>query len=290
MARRREKRGKVHDVGRRARRAASGIPMGIRPLHNHHCRPPTAPGRLRRRYLGQEGLHKAADQINSVTKLARTEVVKTLLPLLNAKRINIFQMNKALSKHIWSLNYEDAGPVTPVKPEQNNKKPKKEREGKQQKGGSLGLLRMWEYIKQNNLQDPADKRNVICDEKAKQWNLLGTCGRMILMQLRWMLNSVSPEEHQWISIQFQQLNPAFDLKSGSKWGLKHQRLMMGMHLFASGMCLPILKGGQSLAFKYGKILQTTKQEAKVLPWMRLRNLWPLPAPKAKTVLGKVKLE
>ncbi|URD89649.1 hypothetical protein MUK42_27905 [Musa troglodytarum] len=86
-------------------------------------------------------------------------------------------------------------PVTPVKPEQNNKKPKKEREGKQQKGGSSGLLvplplsddlmkffgtgentlsrseavkRMWEYIKQNNLQDPADKRNVICDEKLRE--------------------------------------------------------------------------------------------------------------------------
>ncbi|URD89652.1 hypothetical protein MUK42_27905 [Musa troglodytarum] len=88
-----------------------------------------------------------------------------------------------------------SGPVTPVKPEQNNKKPKKEREGKQQKGGSSGLLvplplsddlmkffgtgentlsrseavkRMWEYIKQNNLQDPADKRNVICDEKLRE--------------------------------------------------------------------------------------------------------------------------
>ncbi|URD89651.1 hypothetical protein MUK42_27905 [Musa troglodytarum] len=90
---------------------------------------------------------------------------------------------------------KQGGPVTPVKPEQNNKKPKKEREGKQQKGGSSGLLvplplsddlmkffgtgentlsrseavkRMWEYIKQNNLQDPADKRNVICDEKLRE--------------------------------------------------------------------------------------------------------------------------
>lgn len=84
--------------------------------------------------------------------------------------------------------------MTSVKPIQHDK-PKKELEGKRQKVGSSGLLaplplsddlvkflgtgentlsrsdvvkRMWDYIKGNNLQDPADKRNVICDEKLKE--------------------------------------------------------------------------------------------------------------------------
>ncbi|KAJ8513573.1 hypothetical protein OPV22_004007 [Ensete ventricosum] len=150
-------------------------------------------------------------------ELARTEVVKRLWayirekdlqdpnnrrkiicdeklkPLFNVNVIDMFQMNKALSKHIWPLNSED-GPVTSVKPKQHDK-PKKEQEGKRQKVGSSGLLmplplsddlvkffgtgentlsrsdvvkRMWDYIKGNNLQDPADKRNVICDEKLKE--------------------------------------------------------------------------------------------------------------------------
>ncbi|ONK76010.1 uncharacterized protein A4U43_C03F22890 [Asparagus officinalis] len=89
-----------------------------------------------------------------------------------------------------------------IKPAQKERKPKKEREasdesprkGKRQKG-STGFLaplqlsdalmkfigtgetelprsdvvkRIWDYIKENNLQDPADKRNIICDEKLKE--------------------------------------------------------------------------------------------------------------------------
>lgn len=30
------------------------------------------------------------------------------------------------------------------------------------------VKKMWEYIKQNNLQDPSDKRRIICDEKLKE--------------------------------------------------------------------------------------------------------------------------
>lgn len=30
------------------------------------------------------------------------------------------------------------------------------------------VKRMWDYIKQNNLQDPSDKRRVICDDKLKE--------------------------------------------------------------------------------------------------------------------------
>lgn len=29
------------------------------------------------------------------------------------------------------------------------------------------VKRMWEYIKANNLQDPSDRRKIICDEKLK---------------------------------------------------------------------------------------------------------------------------
>ncbi|KAJ8764543.1 hypothetical protein K2173_006283 [Erythroxylum novogranatense] len=158
-----------------------------------------------------------------VPELARTEVVKQLWAhirehnlqdpndrrtiicdeqlhsIFNVDSINMFQMNKALSKHIWSLESDD---VIPVKSAQKEKQQKHEREEdeqdrkeKRQKGGKSGLLaplqlsdalvkflgtgeialsradvikRMWEYIKQNNLQDPSDKRRIICDEKLKE--------------------------------------------------------------------------------------------------------------------------
>ncbi|CAL9080308.1 unnamed protein product, partial [Musa textilis] len=218
-------------VGRRARRVASGVPPGIRPLHDHHhCRPPTARGRLRRRSLGQDGLRKAAgqplpgptsrttrrkrrprrrrrtrkvperkrrkeekkieavgrswrrrrrrrkkgrmrrgvmkeatrreNQINSVTKSGSREVtlpnfVAFLLyyRILLLKGCGLLFMKRNCKTYRteersyvmedcchFSMSRELTCPVTPVKPEQNNKKPKKEREGKQQKGGSSGLL------------------------------------------------------------------------------------------------------------------------------------------------------
>ncbi|XP_073107915.1 uncharacterized protein [Elaeis guineensis] len=163
-------------------------------------------------------LSPALQQFVGESELARTEVVKKLWAyirenslqdpnnrrkiicderlqkLFNVNTIDMFQMNKALSKHIWPLTSED-GPANTVKSKPKDKQHKKEGEGKRQKGGSSGLLvplplsddlvkfigtgenalsrsdvvkRMWEYIKQNNLQDPADKRNVICDEKLKE--------------------------------------------------------------------------------------------------------------------------
>ncbi|XP_042493062.1 upstream activation factor subunit spp27-like isoform X2 [Macadamia integrifolia] len=159
-----------------------------------------------------------------VPELARTEVVKQiwayirennlqdpnnrrnilcderLHELFHVDSINMFQMNKALSKHIWPLDSEDAqNKSTPKEKQQkqerkedpNDPKPKQKR----QKGGSSGFLaplqlsdalvkfigtgesalsrsdvvkRMWEYIKQNNLQDPSDKRRIICDGKLKE--------------------------------------------------------------------------------------------------------------------------
>nr|CAD1819499.1 unnamed protein product [Ananas comosus var. bracteatus] len=172
------------------------------------------------------------------SELARTEVVKKLWAyirennlqdpnnrrkiicderlrsLFNVNTIDMFQMNKALTKHIWPL--EDAGhvssarstpkdkqrqkdkegSVSPVRSKTKDKKQKKDKnEGKRHKGGSSGLLaplplsdelvkfigtgentlsrsdvvkRMWDYIKQNNLQDPSNKRTIICDEKLKE--------------------------------------------------------------------------------------------------------------------------
>ncbi|XP_068657467.1 upstream activation factor subunit spp27-like isoform X1 [Aristolochia californica] len=157
-----------------------------------------------------------------VAELSRTEVVKqlwayirekklqdpenrrniicdaTLHTLFGVNSINMFQMNKVLSKHIWPL--DEAGPA---KSEQKEKQRKQEREEgsdelkpkEKKRKGSSGFLaplplsdalvrfigtgesslsrsdvvkRMWDYIKQNNLQDPADKRRIKCDEKLKE--------------------------------------------------------------------------------------------------------------------------
>lgn len=171
-----------------------------------------------------------------VPELARTEVVKrlwsyireknlqdpknkrkiicdeSLQALFHVNSIDMFQMNKALSKHIWPLDEKDGGPDDSA--EKRKKQPKQQREedadepkqklkkqkkaeerGKEQKKGATGLLaplplsdalvkfigtgenalsrgdvikRMWDYIKQNDLQDPSDKRRIICDDKLKE--------------------------------------------------------------------------------------------------------------------------
>jgi len=120
-----------------------------------------------------------------------------LKKIFNVNSIDMFQMNKALTKHIWPLNSE--GPASPDRSTPKEKPQKRDRnEGKKQKGGSSGsgsgllvplqlsddlvkfigtgesmlsrsdvVKRMWEYIKENNLQDPSDRRKIICDEKLK---------------------------------------------------------------------------------------------------------------------------
>ncbi|KAK2991471.1 hypothetical protein RJ640_016506 [Escallonia rubra] len=141
-----------------------------------------------------------------VPELARTEVVKklwayireknlqnpknrkrilcdeTLRALFRVDSIDMFQMNKKLSNHIWPIE-EEVGA--------DDLKQKEKR----RKGGGGGFLaplllsdplveflgtgenelsraevvkRMWDYIKQNDLQDPSDKRRIICDNKLKE--------------------------------------------------------------------------------------------------------------------------
>ncbi|KAL2528433.1 SWIB complex BAF60b domain-containing protein [Forsythia ovata] len=162
-------------------------------------------------------------KFTGVQELARTEVVKqlwryirennlqdpsnrrnivcddTLRALFGVDTVNMFQMNKALAKHIWPL--DSGAPVNSTPKEKQRKQEREEdpdepkRNEKRQKGGNSAFLaplplsdtlvkflgtgenalprcdvvkRIWDYIKQNNLQDPSDKRQIICDEKLKE--------------------------------------------------------------------------------------------------------------------------
>ncbi|KAI8554410.1 hypothetical protein RHMOL_Rhmol05G0096600 [Rhododendron molle] len=122
---------------------------------------------------------------------------QALRAIFCVKSIDMFHMSKALNKHMLPLAEEDGS----VKSSQKKKRCKQGREGsnerqvKTPKGKSLGFLapltlsdalvkffgtgenelsrgdvvkKVWEYIKQNNLQDPSDKKTVICDEKLKE--------------------------------------------------------------------------------------------------------------------------
>ncbi|KAJ6310579.1 hypothetical protein OIU76_015325 [Salix suchowensis] len=183
-----------------------------------------------------------------VPELARTEVVKKLWAYIrennlqdpkNRKKIkcnealravfhvnsiDMFQMNKALSKHIWPLTGEnesveqkekckdsnDSGSERDnggeqeddeeveeeeVKKESNESNKKKRRSAKvdedvKKRGGGFTKLcslspqlqefvgvpelartgvvkKLWAYIREKNLQDPKNKRNIICDESLR---------------------------------------------------------------------------------------------------------------------------
>ncbi|KAK9064868.1 hypothetical protein SSX86_016250 [Deinandra increscens subsp. villosa] len=167
-------------------------------------------------------------KFTGVPELARTEVVKQLWSyirehdlqdpanrrnircdeplheLFGVDTIDMFQMNKALTKHIWPLN-SDGAQVSAAPKEKKLKKEREEdpdepkRKEKRQKGGGGGgggglmapiplsealvkflgtgentlarsdvVKRIWAYIKQNNLQDPSDKRRILCDDKLKE--------------------------------------------------------------------------------------------------------------------------
>lgn len=168
-------------------------------------------------------------------ELARTEVVKrmwnyirennlqepsnrrnincddTLRELFGVDTIDMFQMNKALAKHIWPLDSDGVSTITTSgsgsstakeksstakkkrrKQEEDEDSDEPKRKEKRKNSGILAPLqlsdalikflgtgeselprsnvvkRIWEYIKQNDLQDPSDKRKIICDEKLKE--------------------------------------------------------------------------------------------------------------------------
>ncbi|CAA7052985.1 unnamed protein product [Microthlaspi erraticum] len=162
-----------------------------------------------------------------VTEFARTEVVKmlwryikennlqdpndkrtilcdeSLRSLFQVESINMFQMSKHLSKHIWPLEDNNTGESvgssspkngkqkmdTDGESEEVNGKDKKQKKevcvllaplplsdalvkfldnGESSLSRADVVKRLWDYIKQNDLQDPSDKRRVICDEKLKE--------------------------------------------------------------------------------------------------------------------------
>ncbi|KAI3803682.1 hypothetical protein L1987_31842 [Smallanthus sonchifolius] len=136
--------------------------------------------------------------------------------IFRVKSIDMFQMNKALSKHIWPIEEEDVTVKPSVKNQQNKRvkeatvepsdkkkqnkrvkedehEPKQKEKAKKTKGSgfvsplpisdklaqffgtgeselsrSEVVKRMWDYIKQNDLQDPKDKRRILCDDKLKE--------------------------------------------------------------------------------------------------------------------------
>ncbi|RYR11032.1 hypothetical protein Ahy_B05g079524 isoform A [Arachis hypogaea] len=153
-------------------------------------------------YIRENNLQDANNRRNIICD-------EPLRAIFGVDSINMFQMNKALTKHIWPLDSDDVIPVKTApkekeKEKEKEKQKKHEREGeseepkkkeKRQKGGKSGFLaplqlsdalvnflgtgeselsraevikRMWDYIKGNNLQDPSDKRKIICDKKLKE--------------------------------------------------------------------------------------------------------------------------
>ncbi|KFK36004.1 hypothetical protein AALP_AA4G065400 [Arabis alpina] len=208
------------------------------------------PVKAKKRRGGFNKVSQLSPQLENVlgtSQLARTEVVKKmwvyirehnlqdpknkrnivcdelLHSLFRVKKIDMFQMNKALSKHIWPLNdgdvcvnnvkeedEDETSVEKDVKEEQheeteenNEEESKEEKEPRvrkrkkrklakseekpKKKGGGFTKVcslspelqaftgipelartevvkMLWKYIKENNLQDPSDKRTIICDE------------------------------------------------------------------------------------------------------------------------------
>ncbi|CAI0429728.1 unnamed protein product, partial [Linum tenue] len=159
-------------------------------------------------------------------EMARTEVVKQLWVYIKEKElqdpsnkrnilcdeplrtifcvdsINMFEMNKALTKHIWPLDSDDVIPAKTATQKEKQKQQESEeepddpgRKEKRQKSGTKGFMaplqlsdplvkflgtgehaisrsevikRMWDYIKQNNPSDPSDKRTIIMRREAER--------------------------------------------------------------------------------------------------------------------------
>ncbi|KAJ6927118.1 upstream activation factor subunit spp27-like isoform X1 [Populus alba x Populus x berolinensis] len=208
-------------------------------------------GKVRKRggFTKLSSLSPQLQAVVGVPELARTEVVKKLWAYIrennlqdpkNRKKINcdealravfrvnsidMFQMSKALSKHIWPLTGEDESVKQKEKREDSNdfgnegdnggeeeeeqeeeeeEEVKKESNGRSKKGrksakvdenvkkrgggftklcslspqlrelvgvpelARTGVVKkLWAYIREKNLQDPKNKRNIICDESLR---------------------------------------------------------------------------------------------------------------------------
>ncbi|XP_039054304.1 upstream activation factor subunit spp27-like isoform X2 [Hibiscus syriacus] len=166
--------------------------------------PKRVDGEGKRRGGGFNKVSRLSPQLQEllgVPELARTEVVKQIWVYIREKNlqdpvnkkniicdeplhalfgvdsIDMFLMNKALSKHILPLDSDE-------EPDEEKGKEKKQKgflaplqlsdalvkflgTGENELTRATVIKRMWDYIKENNLQDPSDKRKVICDEKLK---------------------------------------------------------------------------------------------------------------------------
>ncbi|XP_057863340.1 upstream activation factor subunit spp27 isoform X1 [Cryptomeria japonica] len=165
------------------------------------------------------GLSPELQALLGVSELPRTQVVKQLWvyikehnlqdpqnkrkiicddklrTVFKKSSIDMFEMSKVLSDHIFRLEKENEGSEDP-EPKAKRQKPEKTEGGKGKGGGGKGktsglcsplplsdalvaflgtgeselsraevVKRIWGYIKDNNLQDPSDKRRILCDEK-----------------------------------------------------------------------------------------------------------------------------
>ncbi|XP_039054303.1 upstream activation factor subunit UAF30-like isoform X1 [Hibiscus syriacus] len=182
--------------------------------------PKRVDGEGKRRGGGFNKVSRLSPQLQEllgVPELARTEVVKQIWVYIREKNlqdpvnkkniicdeplhalfgvdsIDMFLMNKALSKHILPLDSDEVKSMEKEKPlkHEREEEPDEEKGKEKKQKGFLAPLqlsdalvkflgtgeneltratvikRMWDYIKENNLQDPSDKRKVICDEKLK---------------------------------------------------------------------------------------------------------------------------
>ncbi|ESQ30535.1 hypothetical protein EUTSA_v10011568mg [Eutrema salsugineum] len=229
------------------------------------------------------------DKFLGTSQLARTEVVKkmwayirehelqdpknrrniicdeSLYSLFRVKTINMFQMNKALAKHIWPLNgdgcvnnsvkeenedessgerdeqNEDAGKnneeeesdeeVDRSSRKRKKRKPAKSEEKPKKKGGGFTKIcslspelqaftgtpqlartevvkMLWSYIKENNLQDPSDKRTIICDESLRS---LFPVDSINMFQMNKLLT-----KHIWPLVQEEEVGTAHEPKKGKQ--------------------------------------------------------------------------